>query len=558
MAVKYLVILGLFSYAHGWADSKSVIYSEEYIVVRRPQLVSFAAKPQRVRSLARFVHELSFSKKEAVRTETEQESVHTSTLRSYEPILDECVELLKDPAIVSCSPNYMIRVDAKVDSSFASTLPYTPTIVPTSRLDSGADIVVAVLDTGVDYNHPELANHMWKNSGEVEGNGLDDDNNGYIDDIFGIDAANATGNPMDENGHGTHVAGIILNQAGELGSQGTGRVKIMALRFLNAQGMGGLVGAIKAMEYLAMMKERGVDVRISNNSWGGAAYSEVLSTAVKIVTERGIGFVAAAGNVANDNDRDPEYPASLNLPNVVSVAAVDKDNNLAIFSNYGEQSVDIAAPGVGIVSTFPGSSHKAMSGTSMAAPHIAGQLAKLLLKTPQYSSSELVLELLNQAHHSSTLYGVINEGRLLGSLPSSDQTTLVGAPKETTQNTNNVKITKLIAEGINKNGSSHKFIQSGFGLKVLAEGKGSGMQSLSVKVGGYSCRNVVQISLNAGKGETTLHLRKIPHSIDMLRVLDLKNQVRVGIKVKRSKEVKNQHQPTRKDLIGVCRSLHRN
>ena len=234
------------------------------------------------------------------------------------------------------------------------------------------NIVVAVIDTGVDWRHPDLADNIWINEDEIPGNGIDDDGNGYVDDVRGWDWVNNDNDPMDDNGHGTHVAGTI----GAIGNNGIGvagvswQVSIMPLKFLSARGSGSISNAIKALRYAI---DNGAD--ISNNSWGGGGYSQ----AFKDVLDSGIAkdhlFVAAAGNANNDNDARPSYPASYTSPNVIAVAASDDDDLKAGFSNYGATSVDLFAPGVGILSTVPGNRYSYASGTSMAAPHVAGAAA---------------------------------------------------------------------------------------------------------------------------------------------------------------------------------------
>lgn len=234
------------------------------------------------------------------------------------------------------------------------------------------EIVIGVIDTGVDYNHPDLAANIWTNPGEVAGDGLDNDGNGYVDDVHGYDFYNLDGDPWDDNRHGTHCAGTIA----AVGNNGTGVVgvswtaKIMALKFLGSDGVGSVSRAILALEYATLMR-----AKIMSNSWGGGAYSVALESAIRAAHEAGALFVAASGNSALDNDAMPFYPASYDVPNVISVAATDYSDNLAYFSNYGRTSVDLAAPGENILSTTPGGSYDYLSGTSMAAPHVSGAAA---------------------------------------------------------------------------------------------------------------------------------------------------------------------------------------
>ncbi len=241
-----------------------------------------------------------------------------------------------------------------------------------------ASIVVGVIDTGVDYTHPDLAANVWTNPGEVPGNGIDDDRNGFVDDVHGYDFANGDGNPLDDNGHGTHVSGIIAgvgnNGQGVTGVNWTG--SIMALKFLDDQGNGFTSAAVQALNYATLMRTTyGVDVRVTNNSWGGGGFSQALYDAIQASGDAGMLFVAAGGNDGLNTDEIPHYPSSYDLPNIISVAATDHQDGLSSFSNYGPTSVDLAAPGVGIYSTLPGGGYGSYSGSSMAAPHVAGVAA---------------------------------------------------------------------------------------------------------------------------------------------------------------------------------------
>ena len=245
---------------------------------------------------------------------------------------------------------------------------------------------IAVIDTGVDYNHPDLKSNMWVNSKEIPNNGIDDDKNGYIDDVYGYDFANSDSDPMDGNGHGTHCSGTIgavhNNQTGVSGVMAD--VSIMAIKFLGDDGSGSLEGAIKAIDYATMM-----DVDLMSNSWGGGGRSEALLEAIKRASDKGIIFTAAAGNSSSNNDATPSYPASYQVPNMVSVAALTAQNGLASFSSYGKTSVHIAAPGHNILSTVNGGKYDVYSGTSMATPHVSGVLGLLLAKEGRMSHDVL-------------------------------------------------------------------------------------------------------------------------------------------------------------------------
>ena len=260
------------------------------------------------------------------------------------------------------------------------------------------NVIVAVIDTGIRYTHLDLAAQMWRNPGEIPGNQIDDDNNGYVDDVFGINAIDlvpAPGDPMDDIGHGTHVAGTI-GAAANNGQPHVGvawQVQLMACKFLGASG--GLTSdAIECIGYAARNR-----ARIMNNSWGGYGYSQALFDSIAAARTNGILFVAAAGNDANDNDVIPAYPASYQLDNIVAVAAVDRYDKLAVFSNYGLTNVHLAAPGVDIFSTYNGSDtdYQFLQGTSMASPHVAGVAALVVARYPAIPLFELVERLMLSA-----------------------------------------------------------------------------------------------------------------------------------------------------------------
>jgi len=275
--------------------------------------------------------------------------------------------------------------------------------------------VVGVIDTGVDHAHEDLAANMWTNTGEVAGNGLDDDGNGFVDDVYGWDFLNEDSNPMDDHSHGTHVAGTI----GAEGNNGVGvagviwQTRIMAMKFLGADGFGVTSDAVEALAYATMMREEGVPIRLTNNSWGGGGFDQTLKDAVAAGGVAGMLFIAAAGNDAADNDQFPHYPSSLTLTNVISVANTDTGDALDGSSNYGAVSVDLAAPGSLIKSTTPGNTYGYKTGTSMASPHVAGAAALLWDSAPDMTWQEVRQALLAGVDLVSALSGkTVSGGRL--------------------------------------------------------------------------------------------------------------------------------------------------
>jgi subtilisin family serine protease len=268
------------------------------------------------------------------------------------------------------------------------------------KVNSGSpSIVTVVIDTGADYSHPDLADNLIPGKNFTMGQNTDD--------------------ASDDNGHGTHVAGTI----GAKGNNSVGvagiawNSKIMPIKFLDANGSGRLSDAVTAVNYMIYAKQNlGLDIRVSNNSWGGGSYSAAMHEAINAAAAAGIMFVAAAGNEANDNDSYASYPAGYDSPNVVSVGAYDEDLMLSYFSNYGSRSVHIAAPGSRIASTYLGGSYAYLSGTSMAAPHVSGALTLLLGQNPELSIYELKSRLLSTSKYNSDLRGYVKDGNQLNVL----------------------------------------------------------------------------------------------------------------------------------------------
>ena len=352
------------------------------------------------------------------------------------------------PEVEAVQPNFIYHTQATTNDPRLNELYGLTKIQAPSTWDrttGSQNVVVAVLDLGIDYNHEDLNANMWRNPGEtgVDGAGanketnlVDDDANGYVDDVFGIDTINDDTNPMDDGGHGTHVAGTIgavgNNAKGVVGVNWT--VSLMAIKSHGSDGNGTSASVVEAYQYAAMMRRRGVNVRVTNSSWGGApeaaSYDQALKDAIDDAGNADILNVCAAGNSNNNNDANPFYPASYDSPSIVSVAASDQNDDPAAFSSYGATSVDIAAPGVAILSTYPvaSGSYAVLGGTSMATPHVSGAAALLFAFNPLLNRSTMKLLLLNNADPlpaswaaKPVVSGRLNVLRALQNIPTTNQ-----------------------------------------------------------------------------------------------------------------------------------------
>jgi thermitase len=316
------------------------------------------------------------------------------------------------PEVEYAEPNFEIELNEETEGPLVPILPHDPQFNEQWALANsgqrggkkGADIsatlawatstgseevVVAVLDSGVDYNHEDLATNMWTRPANMLP--YEDRELGIIDDLTGYNAIENESDPMDENGHGTHCAGIIGAEGeNEIGIAGVNwKVKIMPLKFMNAGGFGTTKDAIEAINYVINRKRAGVNVRIISASWGSTQRSRALEDVIRKAYENDILFVAAAGNASTNNDRSPHFPSNYNVPNVISVAALDRNDQLARFSNFGPKTVAIAAPGVDILSTWLGNAYEEKSGTSMATPVVSGVAALIVSQNPRISVDDL-------------------------------------------------------------------------------------------------------------------------------------------------------------------------
>ena len=331
--------------------------------------------------------------------------------------------------VLFTEPNFVLHTDAVPnDPSFAGQwgLQNTGQLVNLFPGTAGDDIhaanawnvttgsrsvKVAVVDSGVDMTHPDLAANIWTNPGEscagCASNGVDDDGNGFVDDVHGWNCLAGSNDPSDDNGHGTHVAGIL----GATGNNGTGisgvnwQVSIVPVKFIGADGSGTTADAICSILYSI-----GAGANVINASWGDTEYSQALYDAIAQADQHGVLFVAAAGNDGVNNDTAPHYPASYDLPNIISVAATDSNDNRAWFSDYGAGSVDIGAPGENIYSTWPGGGYQFEDGTSMATPFVSGAAALVKAAEPGATAMGIKALLLRSSDPVASLAGKTTSG----------------------------------------------------------------------------------------------------------------------------------------------------
>lgn len=341
-------------------------------------------------------------------------------------------DIAADPDVAYIEPNYVLNKSQIEDTnsdpsaqdytSQSGGSSYTQSTAPTrivnawgieSSIASKGKVIVAVVDTGLDSTHPvfrTVANGgtgaLWVNQTEKNGIvGFDDDGNGFVDDISGWNFINNSANFYDDDEHGTHVAGIVVGTGTDIraGSLTESPIQIMPLKFLDANGAGSTANAIKAIYYAVSN-----GARVINNSWGGGGYSRSLHEAFTYAYNYKVVLVSAAGNYTKNNDVTAMYPANLDVPSNISVAATTNSDALAYFSNYGASLVQIAAPGMDIVSTVPGGVFKQLSGTSMAAPFVAGLAALAIREAPNLSGYQVKNAIISSSDALNLLAGKVS------------------------------------------------------------------------------------------------------------------------------------------------------
>jgi subtilisin family serine protease len=339
-----------------------------------------------------------------------------------------------DPNVLYVQPNYVYRIDnTPNDPMYPNMWNLNNTGQGGGTVDADVDapeawdkvtgsktVAVGDIDTGIDYTHDDLKAEAKPNPAECNGvPGVDDDHNGYIDDCHGIDTINGDSDPMDDNGHGTHTAGTI----GAVGNNSLGvvginwNITIVACKSHDSSGNGTSASIIGCYQYMEAEKAVGVNVIATNNSYGGCpeacGYDQATYNAIKHNMKKGILFVASAGNDNSNNDTTPKYPATYFLPNVVSVAATDRNDARASFSNYGLRTVMLGAPGVSVLSTYKGNTYASLSGTSMSGPHVAGTAGLLKAENPKWNWKKIRNRILSSTDAKPSMSGkTVTGGRL--------------------------------------------------------------------------------------------------------------------------------------------------
>ena len=428
--------------------------------------------------------------------------------------------LQADPNVLYAEPDYLLQKEVVPNDPYFTTNSslwgmYGDASSPANAFGSQAaeawaagytgssSVVVGVIDEGIQITHPDLAANIWVNPGEIAGNGLDDDNNGRIDDINGWDFSNNDATVFDGaanpaiDAHGTHVSGTI----GGIGNNGIGvagvnwNVKIVSAKFLGTAG-GYTSDAILAIDYLVNLKKAGVNIVAINNSWGGGGFTQALANAINRAGDQGIFFVAAAGNSNSNNDVTASYPSNyactttaLNTTRswdcVVAVAAINSTGARSSFSSYGATTVDLGAPGEGIISTVPNNSYANYSGTSMATPHVTGAIALCASVNPAITPEQIRTALMSSTVATASLSGRVATG---GRLDVSTLVTNCLTPAQT-QAQSPLTISNTVLTGV-----------AGTAILLNASG-GSGTFAPTFSVSGTNC-SILNSNLNATRAAT--------------------------------------------------------
>jgi serine protease len=419
--------------------------------------------------------------------------------------LDQALGVLSAvPDVSAAEPDRIVRSNASFNDPQLAAQTGLAAIRAAAAWDRTVgtrNTVVAVIDTGVDYTHPDLAANLWYNAREIPGNGRDDDGNGFADDWICYDFAANDADPSDHDGHGTHVAGIV----GAAGNNGLGvcgvnpNTRIMALKFIGVDGNGYTSDGIRALNYAAAN-----GARVANASWGSNVYDAVFATAIARAQSAGLILVTSAGNDSSNNDAVPFYPASYaaTLANVVPVAAVDANGNLAGFSSFGANTVVLGAPGVSILSTLPNNRYGTLSGTSMAAPFVAGAIALLWDANPTWTWQQVVAKLKATVDPLASLAGRTTTGGRLNLAKMLDVAVppvvppvvppTVPPPPVTTRETDGARVLSAVFHGAAVDRFDRVRVQ--FNEKINAGSFTVTDVTLSGPDGGFAALSVVPVS----------------------------------------------------------------
>lgn len=426
--LKYMFVAAVcLALGHASAFAQNPNYVSGEIIVR---LRGAAGTPENYA----FMGKAAVEKEMVLKGSWSKMNLYHFGLKKGQTVEGAIAELRQDPNVLYAEPNFILAKSAEVgfQQTFSAEAIHASAVQSqTEYMATGADIgvqsvwsasgstpavrpIVAVIDTGLDTTHSVFvgAGALWTNPNEIPGNGIDDDGNGYIDDIHGWNYVDNSGTMYDDDGHGTHVSGIILSidQNVYTTPLHQSKIALMPLKFLNSSGVGTTANAIRAIYYAANM-----GASVLNNSWGGADYSAALHEAVAYTYTKGALFVAAAGNSGTDNDSAPMFPASYNVPNVVSVAATTDYDYLASFSNFGVSTVLLGSPGVYILSTIPNNLFGTSSGTSMAAPFVSGTAGQMKVNSPEMLGYQLKTILSGNISTVNQLSGKVTTGGRLNS-----------------------------------------------------------------------------------------------------------------------------------------------
>lgn len=442
-----------------FAFSQAAFVDGEIIVKMKDPAAQSGAQNKglsKAQAKTQFVNRMKNQKRMSLRKAVgNQADIYHFKLAAQDSVQAKIEELKNDPDVEYVEPNYILEKTSQVGIAEVYSPEEIVRIAETEGLEAlGVDEsvqqawsfethsvgslstdnrpIVAVIDTGLDVNHQVFVKteSVWVNTSEIPNNGIDDDGNGFIDDRNGWNFVSRSAAMFDDDGHGTHVSGIILNVDQSIhvnpNTLVKSKIRIMPLKFLNGSGVGSTADAIQAIYYAVNN-----GAKVLNNSWGGYSYSAALHEAVTYAYENGVTFIAAAGNDGSNNDSRPMYPASYDVPNVIAVAATYDNFSLTTFSNYGGSSVDLGAWGYYINSTIPDGAFGNSSGTSMSAPFVAGTAIQMIVQQGAMLGYQVKQIINSQTQYQSVLEGkVYTKGRLH---PSNSIAAAAGASVDSTQ-----------------------------------------------------------------------------------------------------------------------------